>query len=61
MTTPNRHQLPGTGVYADDTLVWRARQLITAGYSAEDAAQWIGCPLHLAEAAFAQAYPEVAR
>lgn len=60
MSYPNRHNLPGTGVYADDTLMWRARQIITAGYSAEEAAQWIGCPLVLAEAAFVQAYPEIA-
>lgn len=59
MTYQTRHDLPGSGVYADDVMIWRARQLITAGYSATDVASWIGCPLELAEAAFVQVYPQV--
>lgn len=59
MTYTTRHDRPGTGKFANDPMMWRARQLVTAGYSAADIAAWIGCPFYLAEAAFLEVYPEL--
>jgi len=55
-----RHDLPGHGTYAADILTWRAKQLVTAGYTAGEVADKFGFTPEIAEAAFVQAYPEVA-
>ena len=50
MSYPNPNKLPGTGIYADDVMAWRARQLLTAGYTAIEIVGWIGCPIEIAQA-----------
>ncbi len=60
MKYTTRHDLAGSGTYADEVMHWRAKQLVTAGYSAAAVADWLGCSPDIAEAAFLAVYPEVA-
>jgi hypothetical protein len=53
------HDRPGSGTYAIDVLIWRAKQLVTAGYGSADIARIVGCTVEIADAAFLEAYPEV--
>lgn len=57
----NNRIAPSTGTASRETLIWRAKQLVTAGYSAGEVADKFGFTTEIAEAALLQAYPEVAR
>lgn len=56
----NNRITPSAGNAARDQLIWRAKQLVTAGYTAGEVADKFGFTPEIAEAAFVQAYPEVA-
>lgn len=57
----NNRITPSTGNAARDGLIWRAKQLVTAGYTAAEVVDLFGFAPDIAEAAFLEAYPEVAR
>jgi hypothetical protein len=59
MKYTTRHDLPGTGTYAEDVMRWRAKQLVTAGYGVDEVVRWLGCSIEIAESAFAAVYSEV--
>lgn len=56
-----RHDRLGTGKFPNDTMIWRAKQLVTAGYSSVEIAAMIGCTVEIADAALIAAYPELQR
>jgi hypothetical protein len=59
MKYTTRHDLPGSGTYAEDVMRWRAKQLVTAGYGVDEVVDRFGFAPDIAEAAFFEAYPEV--
>lgn len=54
----NRHSAKGTGKSYGDTMHWRAKQLLSAGYSRADVIVWIGCSQDIADDAWLELYWE---
>lgn len=55
----NNRIKPSTGDHARQQLLWRARQIVTAGYSVAEVVDLFGFDPDIAEAAFLEAYPEI--